>query len=161
MPVKPIIDQVSLDHLQSAVQNELFASNLYKHVANHMRRLGYFGAQKFFETEAEHENVHYTILANFLDEVGSVAVVPAIPAITDQVSGLHDAIQIAYDTELQLLKDYTRAYEQSDVVTKQFLLQFIEIQRKAVGEFGDLTARLEICGTDKAALLKFDTELGQ
>ena len=39
-------------------------------------------------------------------------------------------------------------------------MQFLEIQRKAVGAYGDLLARLELAGDDKCALLLIDQELG-
>jgi ferritin len=46
-------------------------------------------------------------------------------------------------------------------MTAQFLLQFLEIQRKSIGEYGDLLARLQIADDNAAALLMIDNELGQ
>ena len=34
--------------LDDAIHAELYASNLYKHIANQVQRLGYLGAMKFF-----------------------------------------------------------------------------------------------------------------
>jgi ferritin len=47
------------------------------------------------------------------------------------------------------------------VTTQQFLLHSIEDQRKSVGELGDLMARLERAGTNEAAILILDQELGE
>ena len=44
--------------------------------------------------------------------------------------------------------------------TAHFLLQFLEIQRKSIGEYGDWLSRLELAGDDKCAILIIDKELG-
>jgi ferritin len=43
---------------------------------------------------------------------------------------------------------------------QQFLLQFLEFQRKSVGEYGDLLARIQLVDQDKAGMLLIDQELG-
>jgi ferritin len=48
-----------------------------------------------------------------------------------------------------------------DCVTAQFLLQFIEIQRKAVGEVKDILSLLNIAKDNSAALLEIDEKLGK
>lgn len=161
MPTKPLISKQVEASLNAAIASEFYASHLYRHLANHLQRLGYFGAQKFFLGEAADELTHQQKLADFLNDMGSVANTPAIEAMTEAVTGLADALEAAYDTEVQLLKDYVKWHGGSDPVTQQFLLQFIEIQRKAVGEYGDLISRLDRCGDDKCALLMLDKELGE
>lgn len=149
--------------LQEAVQAELYASHLYKSMANQLQRIGYFGAQKFFAGESANELTHYQKHADFLNDRGAIANLPALEPITDKVMTLNDAIEIAYETELQLGSDYERWYKgcASDVTVQQFLLQFLEEQRKSVGEYGDLLARLARAGTNEAALFMIDTELGE
>lgn len=146
--------------LNEAVASELYASSLYKHLANQLQRIGYFGAAKHFRAEAADELEHYQRLADYFNDRGDVAAVPAIPAMTEPVGSLLDAIQAAYETEKVLGVDYAAWYAEADVTTQQFLLQFIEIQRKSVGEYGDLLARLALAGDDRAALLLIDQELG-
>lgn len=148
--------------LAEAVHSELYASNLYKHLANQLQRLGYFGAQKFFLHESADELEHYQRHADYINDRGGVAAVPAIEAMSEPVAGLRDAIEAAYDTELQLQSDYAKWYGlcTADPVTQQHLLQYLEIQRKAVGEYGDLLDRLDRAGGDACALLIIDKELG-
>lgn len=148
--------------LDDAIHSELYASNLYKHVANRLQKLGYFGAQKFFLAESATELEHYQLNVQFQNDVGAVAEVPAIEAMDEPINSLRDAIELGYETELQLYEDYKGWYRQasSDSVVQQFLLQFLELQRKSVGEYGDLIARLNQAGDDKAALLLIDQELG-
>ena len=149
--------------LDEAVHAELYAANLYKHIANQVQRLGYFGAQKFFLAESASELEHYQLHANYQNDSGTVASIPAIEAMDEPIGTLRDAIETAYDTELQLEKDYVRWYSActKDPVTAEFLLQFLRIQRQSVGEYGDLLSRLDLAGDDRAALLQIDNELGK
>ena len=50
--------------------------------------------------------------------------------------------------------------EEEDCVVAQFLLQFMEIQRKAVGEYGDLLAKYKIAEESKEILF-FDKSMGK
>ena len=148
--------------LDEAVHSELYASNLYKHVANQLQRLGYFGAQKFFLKESADELAHYQLHVDFQNDVGTVAKVPMIEAMNESIKTLSDAIELGYETELELYENYKDWYEQSstDPVVQQFLLQFLEFQRKSVGEYGDLLARIQLVDQDKAGMLLIDQELG-
>lgn len=163
MPVKNLLAPEIQSALDDAAHAELYAANLYRHLANQLQRIGYFGAQKFFLAESADELTHYQIHADYRNDSGDVAPVPAIEAMSEPISTLLDAIETAYDTELQLKKDYSRWYSacNKDPVTAQFLLQFLQIQRKSVGEFGDLLSRLKLAGEDRAALLAIDNELGK
>jgi len=149
--------------LDEAVHSELYASNLYKHVANQLQRLGYFGAQKFFLKESADELAHYQLHVDFQNDVGTVAKIPMIEAMNESIKTLSDAIELGYETELELYENYKDWYEQSstDPVVQQFLLQFLEFQRKSVGEYGDLLARIQLVDQDKAGMLLIDQELGE
>jgi ferritin len=159
---KMIISPELKDMLDDAVHSELFASNLYKHVANEVQRLGYFGTQKFFLRESADELVHYQKHVDFQNDVGTVAKIPAIEAMTESIKTLSDAIELGYETELELYDNYKNWYAQAakDPVVQQFLLQFLEIQRTSVGEYGDLLARIQLVDQDKAGMLLIDQELG-
>jgi len=148
--------------LDDAIHSELYASNLYKHIANSMQKQGYFGAQKFFLKESASELEHYQLHVQFQNDVGAQAKVPAIEAMTEEVNGLIDAIELGYETELELYNDYKKWYSAAgvDPVVQQFLLQFLELQRTSVGEYGDLLARLALVADDKAGILLIDQELG-
>ena len=153
-----------LSILNDAIHSELFASNLYKHVANQLQRLGYFGAQKFFLSESSDELGHYQKIVDYINDRGLVATVPQIEMQNEKVTSLRDALTIGFDTEKALSEDYSEWFKQAfaeDVVTAQFFLQFIEHQRKSLGEYGDLIARLDRAGANEAAILLIDQELGE
>ncbi len=161
MPVKSILTDTDKKIIQEAVQQELYASHLYKQVANHMQRVGFFGAQKFFAGESADELEHYEKHVQFLNDMGDVAQVPALPAISQKPSGLEEAIQLGYDTELALGQKYDAWYRTAtSEMTRQHLLQFLEIQRKSIGEYGDWLARIERAAGDECGLLIIDKELG-
>ena len=86
--------------LDEAVHAELYAANLYKHLANQLQRLGYFGAQRFFLAESASELEHYQIHANYQNDSGTVASIPAIDAMDEPIGSVRDAIVPAFDTEL-------------------------------------------------------------
>lgn len=153
----PDVEQILAD----AVHAELYASHLYKHVANQLQRIGYFGAQKFFLSESADELTHYQKHVEYINDRGSVAKVPALADVADPVDSLGAALQLAYDTEFALQQDYARWYSAVDVITQQHLLKFIEIQRKAVGEYGDLLARLDRVAGDPCGVLLIDQEMGE
>jgi len=156
---------ISAEHkamLDDAVHSELYASNLYKHIANSLQRIGYFGATKFFLNESADELTHYQRHVEFQNDVGTEAKIPMVEAMNESIKTLSDAIELGYETELELYNDYKKWYAQadSDPVVQQFLLQFLEIQRTSVGEYGDLLARIELVDQDKAGMLLIDQELG-
>jgi len=161
MPVSNLLDKPTEDMLNKAVHAELYASHLYRHVSNQMQRVGFFGTQKFFAGESADELKHYQLIADYMNDRGTSAKVPALEACTEVATDIADAIELGYETELQLMRDYEKWYRECKcVTTQQFLLQFLEVQRKSVGEYGDLLARLGLVSGDKAGMLLIDQELG-
>lgn len=161
MEIARLLDKATEDMLNRAVRSELYASHLYKHIANQCQRIGFFGAQKFFAGEASAELEHYQKIADYLNDRGTSAKVPALEACGELVSGLVDAMELGYETELELMRDYEKSYRECKcVTTQQFLLQFLEVQRKSVGEYGDWLSRMKIVSGDRCGLLMIDQELG-
>jgi len=65
---------------------------------------------------------------------------------------------------MYLLNQYMEFYkiaEEQECIVDIYLHQFIDIQRKAVGEYGDLISRYTRCGKNEAAILEFDEYLGE
>ena len=67
-----------------------------------------------------------------------------------------DMLKTAFETERKLLTFYSDIYSAGDPIVQQVILDFIEIQRKAVGDYGDLISRLEIVKDDTCGLIIFD-----
>lgn len=149
--------------LNKSVESELYASNLYKHIANQLQRLGFFGSQKYFLNESAEELTHYQKLVDYTNDMGDVIEIPQIPKITESIKSIKDALKVAYDFELSLMEDYQKFYEEaedkySDCITATFIIELLQIQRKSVGDYGDLLARYERNPTD---VFEFDEYLGE
>lgn len=162
--LKSLLSKSLQKGLQEVLQIELYQSNLWKHTANHLQRLGFFGSQKYFMKESAEELTHYKIIVDFINDMGSVAEMPSIEAVKDKIESIGDALEIAYNTEVEVLNMYKKLYkeaEEEDCAVGQFLLQFLEVQVKAVGAYGDLISRYEKCGKSEAAILEFDKYLSE
>lgn len=150
--------------LDEAIKHELYAHLLYANVANYMQSVGFFGAQKYFLSESADEFTHYQKLVDYINDRGDVASIGYILKMDDAPKSLLESFEIALEAETDLEQFYVKIYEKSeemgDCITAQFLLQFMEIQRKAVGEIKDMLSIISICGDNSAALLELDEKLG-
>lgn len=162
--VKNLLSPSMKKGLQKAIYAELYQSNLWKHIANQLQRLGFFGGQKYFLAESAEELTHYQVFVDFINDMGDVAEVPKIDAIEDEIDSMAAALQVAYDMELDVYNQYKKLYEEAneeDSAVGIFLQQFVTIQLKAVGAYGDLISRYNRCGTNEAAILEFDRYLSK
>jgi ferritin len=137
---------------------ELTAAHAYLHLANRMKTLSYFGAEKFFLEEAKGEHKHYRKIEEFANSLGGELSVEALDGVNTDVKDIRSALQMAYQMEKDLLMAYETSARRSDISLKVVLLlqDFTTHQVEAVGEFSDLLARLNL--TDN--MLLFDQELG-
>lgn len=162
MPVKSLLKSDIKKWLNKSGQSELYAHNLYVHLANQLQRLGYFGTQKYFENESADELKHYYKIRDFANNMGDVLDMPAIEACSDKVSNIGDALQVFYDTELDLLEQYKDFYKiaekNEDCITAQFLLQFLQIQQESVGEAADLLQKYQQASIGKE-FIEFDEQI--
>ena len=161
MSVKSLLSPSMKKGMQEAVYIELYQSNLWKSLANQLQKLGYFGSQKYFLAESAEELTHYQMHVEFMNDMGDCADLPKIDAVNDKVKTIGDALEIGYEIELDVYNQYKDFYEKSaseDVVVAQYLLQFLEIQRKAVGHYGDLLAKYKVAEETKE-ILEFDQHI--
>jgi ferritin len=158
---EPVISPEMITLLEGFVNKELYAQYFYRNASNYMQQVGYFGAQKFFLGEAENEGTHYQKIVDFLNDVG---VAPKLAPINPPTCSMDikEVFDQAYELEVNLGKDYNKAammVMSKDMVVFTFLQEFVTEQRKSVGEYGDLLAKLARCGNNEAALLEFDEHL--
>ena len=147
--------------INEAIGYELDASNTYKHIANHLQMLGWFGSTSFFQKESKDELKHYQIWVDFVNDRGDVADVPAVKAIKDAIPSLYSAFQLYYTKEVTLGDFYNEWYMECDDATiHQQLLFFVETQRKSIGEAGDFLATLDRVAGNSAGELLFDQQRG-
>ena len=159
---KSLLSTNDADLLNEAVERELYASNFYKYAASCTQKQGYFGCQKFFEGESADELTHYYKLRDFFNDRGAEADMPTIDGVEFKDESLQGIFEAAYRLEKDLGDFYNKFYQTTkDVAVQVFLIKFVKIQTKAIGEYADLLARLELCANNPAAYLLFDQELGK
>ena len=148
--------------ITKAMQNELTASLTYRQFAAVMKRAGYFGAAAFFNKESRDEMTHYVKWEDFANDCGYLAEVPDLTSDYAKPAGLREAAQAAYEMERDLLDFYCEQLALADNhVLHPVLLAFIDVQRLAVGEYGDLLSTLDRAKDDPAALLMVDKQMGE
>lgn len=148
--------------LNQAVEHELYASNFYKYAASCSQRQGLFGAQKFFEAESADELTHYYKLRDFFNDRGDEADMPQVDAVDfKEDMDLMGILNAAYELEKDLGEFYNDFYfATKDATVNARIQKFVKIQTKAIGEYGDLIARLGLAMECTGGLLIFDQELG-
>jgi ferritin len=156
--MEKLLTDIEQKELNKFGKLELTASQVYLHLSNRMKSLGYFGAEKFFLSESNSEREHYGKLEKFANDLGCELSVEALDAVECNCTDIKSALQMAYDMEKELLNSYETSARKSDLTLKVVLLlqDFTTHQVGAVGEYGDLLARLAL--TDN--MLLFDQELG-
>jgi ferritin len=156
--MEKLLTDIEQKELNKFGKLELTASQVYLHLSNRMKTLGYFGAEKFFLSESNSEREHYGKIEKFANDLGGELSVESLDAVECNCTDIKSALQMAYDMEKELLNSYETSARKSDLTLKVVLLlqDFTTHQVGAVGEYGDLLARLAL--TDN--MLLFDQELG-
>lgn len=157
-----LLSSIDKDLLNEAVERELYASNHYKYAASCLQKQGYFGCQKYFEGESADELEHYYKIRDFFNDRGDEADMPSIDEVEFQDESLFGIFMTSLQLEKELGDFYNRFYQTTkDAAVQVFLMDFVKIQTKSIGEYGDLIARLNLCMGNPAAYLIFDQELGK
>lgn len=154
-----ILSDSELKELNKFGTFELTASQTYLKLSNRMKSLGYFGAEKFFLSESNSERDHYGKLEEFANNLGAELEVPSLQVVSCDCGDIKSALMMAYKMEKDLLMAYEESAQKEELSLKvRLLLQdFTTHQVGAVGEYGDLLARIAL--TDN--MLLFDQELGK
>jgi len=157
--MEKLLTEVEIKALNKFGQFEMIASHTYMFLANRMKSLGYFGAEKFFNAESDDERSHYRKLEAFMNDMGCELSVESLENITLNISNISDALNHAFQMERDLLDAYESVAGGTLVSfkTRVVLQDFVNFQIGAVGEYGDLIARLALNGD----VLVFDNELGE
>lgn len=154
--MEKLLTDIEQKELNKFGRLELTASHTYLHLANRMKSLGYFGAEKLFTEESEGERDHYNKIEKFCNDLGGELSTEALDAVKCDCTDVKGALEMAYEMERDLLAAYEKAATSELSLKVRLLLQdFTTHQVGAVGEYMDLLARLAL--TDN--MLLFDQEL--
>lgn len=158
--MKQILSASEQELVVNAMENELRASLSYRKLSATMKRMGYFGAAAFFDKESRNELEHYVKWEDFANDCGFLALGLDHEDVVSTPGTLREAVQSAFDMERDLLSFYCSGLEETENhVLNPILLKFIDVQRKAVGEYGDLLSTLDRAKDNPAALLMVDQQM--
>jgi ferritin len=121
---------------------ELNASQAYLNLAALMQMKGAFGAEAFFRKESDSEREHFDKIRGFMNSLNVKITIPALEAQECDCTTIKEALETAYEMEVNLLKEYEKEAENVNLSLKVVLLlqDFTTHQVEAVGEFSDLIA---------------------
>lgn len=140
--MKKLLTKEEVELINSLGHEELRASQVYLHISNSMKTIGFFGAEKFFMKESNSERDHFNGLEAFMNDMNEQIEVRALDAVDVEIDELMDAFEVAIELEMDLLTKYEEAWDKSSAKIKPLLHHYIELQVESVGEYGDLIARL-------------------
>ena len=155
--MKKLLTNQEIEMINSLGHEELKASQVYLHLANTMKTIGFFGAEKFFMNESNSEREHFNGLETFMNDMNEQIEFRALDAVEVDVDDLMEAFETALEMEMNLLDKYEAAWDKCSPKIKPLIHHYIEIQVESVGEYGDLIARLS--RTSEPILI--DQELGK
>jgi ferritin len=155
--MKKLLTKEEVKMINALGVEELTASQVYLHLSNTMKTIGFFGAEKFFMAESNSEREHFNGLEAFMNDMNEQIDVPTLQAVSIDVDDLMEAFETALDMEMDLLSKYEAAWDKCSPKMKPLIHHYIELQVESVGEYGDLIARL--MRTSEPILI--DQELGK
>ncbi len=157
--METLLTDIECKELNKFGKLELTASHAYLQLSNRMQTLGYFGAEEFFMNESNGERDHYKKIGKFMNDLNCQITTEPVEAGPCDCVDIKEALTLAYQMERDLLIAYETAAKRTDLSLKVVLLlqDFTTHQVSAVGEYGDLLARLELTND----MLLFDKDLAK
>jgi ferritin len=113
-----------------------------------MQNNGYFRAANYFSDEAKEERSHASMHIEYLLGRGYEAKLPKIVAPDLELEDLKGAIKYGFELESEVTDKYvkiTRKMLDIDLITYNFLLQFLTIQMDAIAKYSDLYSKIAYC----------------
>ena len=137
------------------IGGELKAEAMYRVIANVAQNLGLFGVQSWALKASAEEAEHYQRWVNIANDYGMV--VNYNLEIVTPPNTLDEIIDMATGAERELFYRYSEGSKSfEDVGIHEACLEFVKIQRLAVGEMLDIKARKELNGD----IYAFDKYMG-
>jgi len=164
MPIKSLLakEPEIKSMLTKTGEWELYSVHLYLYMANLAQKLGLPGSQKYFLKEVPEEVGHYQKVSDFVNDRGDMLPMVAIEAIKEDAKGLMDILKILYETMILITDHYEKFYELAQekkcYVAIPFVNEFLVLQTKAIGLYGDLITQLE---TNDKDILEMDEYIGE
>jgi ferritin len=160
----PNVVQMLADHIAS----EEKASRTYRYFQSWCGLNGWPGTEAYFMAESKDELTHMEAFQAYVDDVWPSLKPPAVDsqdAIAIPIVNLVDcftaALQLEKDVLGQLNAIGSQAVTEGNFDVLRFLQRFTEIGVNSIRELTTYVQQLKLAGSDAAALLGFDSEIGE
>ena len=151
--------------LNQQINNELVASYTYLAMAAYLDQLHYTGFAAFMQRQSDEERAHAHRLYRYvLDRDGEVHL-DALDSPRSEYRSAVDVFSMSLQQEqenTQSIYDlYETAREEKDYTTIAHLQWFLDEQVEEEKTMSDVVGRLKLAGSNEAAILMLDQQVGQ
>lgn len=142
------LKEEALALLEQLLELEFDQSYTWTYIAMCMQNYGYFRAANYFSDEAKEERSHASKIIEYLLGRGYEAKLPNIAPPELELEDLKGAIKYSFELESEVTDRYakiTRKMLDIDLLTYNFLLQFLTFQQDALAKYSDLYSQIDSC----------------
>jgi ferritin len=151
------------DALNAQVEKEAYASFLYLAMASWLDNKGMNGAAQFMYRQTEEEHEHMMRIFNYLLEMDSKAIVPAIKQPATDYKSVQAVFQEAYSHEQEVTSSINELVDlsirENDHATNNFLQWYVEEQREEETLMRTIIDKINLIGDGPQSLYFIDKEL--
>lgn len=158
----------SLQMLADHIASEEMASRTYRYFQSWCGLNGWPGSEAYFEAESKDELTHMQGFQSYVDDTAPTLKpfpIGAQAEITTPISSLVDCFTLALDLEKSVLGQLnaigTQAIAEGNLDVLRFLQPYTQIGIESIRELTTYVQQLKLAGTNAAALLVFDHEIGE
>lgn len=149
--------------LNAQVEKEAYASFLYLSMASWLDNQGMNGAAQFMYRQTDEEHEHMMRIFNYLLEMDSKAIVPAIQKPASDYKSVQAVFQEAYAHEKEITASINDLVNMSilenDHATNNFLQWYVEEQREEETLMRTIIDKIKLIGDGPQSLYFIDKEL--
>lgn len=142
------LKEEAISLLGQLLELEFDQSYTWTYIAMCMQNNGYFRAANYFSDEAKEERGHANMHIEYLLGRGYEAKLPKITPPELELEDLKGAIKYGFELESEVTDKYAKIIRQMldiDMLTYNFLLQFLTIQQDALAKYSDLYSQIDSC----------------
>jgi len=160
-----MVSEKILNLLNEQIKKELHSAYLYLGIEAYFQEKGLKGMANWFRIQAQEELDHAMKFFNFVNEVGGLAELGTIEAVTSKYKNPLEAMKASLHHEQYITKSiYTivdAAGEEKDYKTNSFLQWFIDEQVEEEANAEDNVRNLELVKDHPNGLFMIDREMSQ
>ncbi len=164
MEVNQLISPRIESALNSQINLEMQSAYVYLGMSLDMHRAGFTGASHWLRSQYDEETKHAFKIIDYVQDQFGVVQLQAIDSAGARHEQPIDAFRAALEHEKKVTESINNvlgiAQEEGDAATESLMTWFVDEQVEEESTTGNVVKRLEVAGSNSAALLLIDSELG-